>query len=232
MNIQYHIIRLGITNCYLISTGNDYLLIDTSTKKKYSEFRKKIDCMNIKLSQIKYVFLTHHHLDHTGFLNRILLDSNAELIIHASAVPWIEVGKNNPLMKGTTSLIRAVMKLQNKLLHEKINERVKIEKSKTHIITEDANLPGTLSFPAKIICLPGHTADSIGLVFDDGNAFVGDAAINILNFLGLKNMPIVAENQPKIWLSWKKIQHSGGRKIFVSHGKSINIDTLLNKIPQ
>ena len=41
-----------------------------------------------------------------------------------------------------------------------------------------------LDLDGEIVATPGHTVDSISMVLDDGDAFVGDAAANMLQWAG------------------------------------------------
>jgi glyoxylase-like metal-dependent hydrolase (beta-lactamase superfamily II) len=226
---QFITLSLGITNCFLIPYGDDFLLVDTSTKNQYRKFMRELSNRSITLSQIKYVFLTHHHTDHTGFLKELLNASKAVLIAHHMALPFLATGKDNLEMTGTTSLIRFLIRLKKLFLRERTNQPV-IPDERAIIIDSDNNeMLRTFGIPAKIICLPGHTGDSIAIICDDGNAFAGDAAFNMPGFLNLKHWPLVAENPSEIEPNWEKIRSENGTMLFVSHGKSLSVDTLKSK---
>lgn len=222
-------LSLGITNCFLIPCGDDFLLVDTSTKNQYRKFLRELSRHSIKLSQIRYIVLTHHHTDHTGFLKDLLEASEAVLIVHQKALPFLAVGKDNTEMSGTTAFVSFLIQLKKIFLRERINKAV-IPDKKAIIINSDNNeILRTFGIPAKIICLPGHTSDSIAVICDDGNAFVGDAAFTMRGFFNLRNRPLVAENPSEIETGWEKIRSENGMRLFVSHGKSLLIDKLISK---
>jgi len=219
-------LSLGITNCFLIPCGDNFLLVDTSTKNQYRKFLRELSKHSIKLSQIRYIFLTHHHTDHTGFLQDPLEASKALLIVHQKALPFLANGKDNPEMTGTTAFVRFLIQLKKIFLRERINPTV-IPDKRAIIITSDNNeILRTFGIPAKIICLPGHTSDSIAVICDDGSAFVGDAAFNMRGFFNLRNRPLVAETPSEIEAGWEKIRSENGTRLFVSHGKHLSVDTL------
>ncbi|HPS27486.1 MAG TPA: MBL fold metallo-hydrolase, partial [Bacteroidales bacterium] len=56
---EFFTLSLGITKCFLIPCESGYLLIDTSTRNTYKKFKKELKKLAVKVSQIKYVFLTH-----------------------------------------------------------------------------------------------------------------------------------------------------------------------------
>jgi metal-dependent hydrolase (beta-lactamase superfamily II) len=53
-------------------------MIDTGYEHNLKDVETKLNKKGIKLSDIKYVFLTHAHDDHAGFLNE-LLGKNTDL---------------------------------------------------------------------------------------------------------------------------------------------------------
>ena len=59
-------------NTYVYAGPNGYIMIDTGYEHSLSAVEKKLSDKEIGLSDIKYVFLTHAHDDHAGFLNELL----------------------------------------------------------------------------------------------------------------------------------------------------------------
>lgn len=220
-------LSLGITKCFLMPCDGGYLLIDTSTRNTYTKFRKELKKNAVKVSQIKHVFLTHHHTDHTGFLKRIIDESEATLIVHRNALPFLAEGVNNSEMTGNSALIRLLMRLKLTLGLARVNEAMIPGKNDLILDSDNNELLRTIGIPAKIILMPGHTSDSMALVFDDGRAFVGDAAMNRCHLLNPGFYPLVAEDCLQIRTSWIKLLNEGAKELFVSHGKSIPINRLI-----
>ena len=46
-----------------------YVLVDTGYVEGYADFLKRLEKTGVSPKDIKYVFLTHAHDDHAGFLN-------------------------------------------------------------------------------------------------------------------------------------------------------------------
>jgi len=218
---------LGITKCFLIPCEGGFLLVDTSIPNTYKKFIKELNKLSVKVSQIKYVFLTHHHTDHTGFLKRLIDESEATLIVHRHALPFLADGVNNTEMTGNSALIRLLMRLKLTLGLARVNEAMIPGKNDLILDSDNNELLRTIGIPAKIILMPGHTSDSMALVFDDGRAFVGDAAMNLCRLLNPGFYPMVAEDRLQIKTSWIRLQNEGGKELFVSHGKSLPIHRLI-----
>jgi len=52
----------------------------------------------------------------------------------------------------------------------------------------------SLGVPGKILCIPGHNPDSISLLLDDGSCFCGDAAFNLMPWLGTRYLlPLISD---------------------------------------
>ena len=90
-------INLGnrINNIFLIKLDEGYLLIDTGYNEQFIDFCKKLTLKNIEINEIQYVLLTHAHDDHAGFLNEILDQSNAKVILHKEAAVRLMAGQNS-----------------------------------------------------------------------------------------------------------------------------------------
>ncbi len=63
-----------IINTWLYPIQDGFVLIDTGYENGLN-ISKRISKFNIKIKDIRYIFLTHAHDDHVGFLNQILDES-------------------------------------------------------------------------------------------------------------------------------------------------------------
>ena len=79
-----------------------------------------------------------------------------------------------------------------------------------------------------ILHTPGHTntGDSISVLLSDGNAFVGDAAMNFLWWCGIGHRPIAIGDINTVFESWRKLQEHGARVIYPSHGRPFSATEL------
>ena len=92
-----NIINAGniIMNTYVYPCPNGYIMIDTGYEHSLKDVATELNRNGINLSDIKYVFLTHAHDDHAGFLNE-LLGKNADLkvIMSNKSMPTLKRGQN------------------------------------------------------------------------------------------------------------------------------------------
>ena len=75
-----------VVNNYMIPYESGWLLIDTGYAGGFPRFKRLLDKSGIDEKDIRYVFLTHAHDDHAGFLNEILSATDAKVILHPKAM--------------------------------------------------------------------------------------------------------------------------------------------------
>ncbi len=220
-------ITLGPTNVYLLNVNNGYLLIDTSYPDKYELFVQKLNEININISEIKYLLLTHHHNDHAGFAAQLVKNSGAKIIVHKAAKPYLENGRMDPDLKGVNLRLKFMLGLASMLSQFTYPP---VELRDTDYILEDDtfDLLKETGLNGSILYTPGHSADSISLLLADGSAFVGDAAMNTPPVLGAKHRPIFIQDMTSVYKSWKKLISMGAKEIFPAHGKPFSAGELKN----
>lgn len=83
--IDSTLIRKSFAGTYLIEDSGEAALIEVSTSHALPHILNELNKNNISRSQIKYVFVTHIHLDHAGGAGTLLKElPNANLIVHPS----------------------------------------------------------------------------------------------------------------------------------------------------
>jgi len=78
---------------------------------------------------------------------------------------------------------------------------------------------------ARIIRLPGHTKDSIGIIFDDEILFSGDATMN--GFPSTNRVIIWIENLKEYKKSWEKMIEEDFNIVYPSHGTAFPKEELI-----
>ncbi len=213
-----------MVNNYLVSLDeSSYVLIDTGYAEYYDAFRKRLRKICVEPKQIRYVFLTHAHDDHDGFLNDVLAITDAKVILHPKAIEGLIKGQNS-FEGGCSSrlawLFCQILALFGKGEHKYPPLR---EDYKDRLITIDSAEFKSLNLPFSVIETPGHTADHIAML-KDGILFCGDAAMN--NFPSIKRTIIWIENLEDYRNSWKKMIDLAPSMIYPAHGKPFPADDL------
>lgn len=95
MNKQDHNIiplKLGMTNCYLIRGGENYVMVDAGPPNALNKFRQKLEQLGINPSTIIQIFITHMHFDHMGSLAEISQLTGAKSAMHHHDKELVEKG--------------------------------------------------------------------------------------------------------------------------------------------
>lgn len=233
-------LKLSVTNCFLVKADNKYILIDTGYEYDWDLFCKRLKAADVRLSDISHIILTHHHDDHCGLLNKILKEnSNIQVVMSYLAKDLLLKGENdvthgggliNKRIKQLISFKQVYIGMHlKKVIDEKNNLKFPPYRTRKNdiLVREEIRLEEIgINLNGKIIKTPGHTVDSISVLFDDGDCIVGDAAANMLRFAGTKYCVIFICNIDEYYKSWRKIISENSKQIFPGHGKSFSAEKL------
>lgn len=215
-----------VMNTYIYQAAEGYVMIDTGYEHSLKNVERRASKQGIPLSGVKYVFLTHAHDDHAGFLNELLSKyPDVKVIISSQAMPVLLQGQN-PFSGGCSGpaalLFCKLMGLigNGKHLFPPIAERnmdrlIKI--TPQNLTNIEAALQG------KILFTPGHTSDSISLKIGN-KIFCGDAAMN--GMPSLKRITIWIEDKNAFQNSWNALIDENADWIYPAHGKPFRREDL------
>ncbi|SFD23554.1 MBL fold metallo-hydrolase [Clostridium uliginosum] len=239
-------LKLTVTNCFLIKNKEKYILIDTGYEYEWELFCKRLKEVGVSISEISHIILTHHHDDHCGLLNKILEENNAiKVVMSYLAKDLLLKGENdqshgggliNKRIKLLLSLGLKRFKIMitlKKFINKKSNLKFtpyKIRENDILITKESTFKEIGIDLNGTIIETPGHSIDSISLLFDDGDCIVGDAAANFMQFAGTKYCVIYVCDIDEYYNSWTKIISRNAKIIFPSHGDSFIVEKLKDNI--
>ena len=212
-----------VVNNYLFAIDEGYILIDTGYENGFARFQRNLKKLNIQPSEIKFIFLTHAHDDHAGFLNKVLAITNAKVILHPKAIERLKSGQNS--FEGGCSSMLAYIFCKLFALFGKSEHKFPPIKDEylNRLITTDSQEFRNLNLPIQAFETPGHTADHISLL-KDGILFCGDAAMN--GFPSIKRNIIWIENLHEYRKSWEKMIAFYPAKIYPSHGNPFDVNDL------
>ena len=208
-----------ILNNYIIDTGKGYLVIDTGYAGGLPRFLAGLQKNGIEPQEIKYIFLTHAHDDHAGYLEELMQATGATLVMDKLSPDRLLAGHNQWIGGCSGRLAKlfvSAMSLAGKGKHEFPAMDVRV--AKNVVLWDGENqFFKQQGLPLTIVALRGHTADNTGLLTDDGALFCGDAAMN--GFPSVKRNIIWIENLEDYRNSWDIMIKSSAKEIYPSHGK-------------
>ena len=233
-------LKLSVTNCFLVEAGDRYVLVDTGYEDDWDVFRTRLNEAGVELIQISHLILTHHHDDHCGLVHHILQENDSiRVVMSQLCTELIRTGKNDRTHGGGFLNRRVALLLELRRLYISLLLKKVIAKGKGFtfppyqlrdcdiVVTGDTRLREIgIPLDGTIIETPGHTVDSVSILFDDGDCLIGDAAANFLQFAGTKYCVIFITDMGAYYESWEKVIAAGALRIFPAHGEPFGVDKL------
>lgn len=183
------------TNYWVISAGKSRLLVDLGWPGTMGWLRANLTRMDVSLTEIRYGLATHFHIDHAG-LAQELKQAGMPLLVLEVQVPAI------PLMKRWT-------KPQDNYVDISLDDNVVISCAESRAVLERIGIAG------EILHTPGHSADSVSLLLDDGSVFTGD--LTHPRFMAL-------EDESAVSASWQLLREHGASRVYPGHGPVWQLD--------
>jgi glyoxylase-like metal-dependent hydrolase (beta-lactamase superfamily II) len=216
-------LKLGVTNCFLVRARSAYILIDTGYAYEWDLFCKRLRQAGVSLSEVSHVILTHHHDDHCGLLNAIVRENNDIHVVMSHLTGDILLSGKHYHTSGSGYVNKRISFLLSlKSVFDKrwthtfppyrVRENDVLVRRETRLNEIGIELEG------KILETPGHSVDSISILLDDGDCFVGDSAANSLQWAGTKYCVISIDDLDDYYASWRKMVAGNARRIYPAHG--------------
>ena len=222
--MEIQIIKVGITNCYIIKQEG-MILVDSGMPGEFNKFSNGLKDLNIDPKEIKAMVITHTHWDHIGCAKMIKDLTGAKVIVQKYEKEILLNG--DPVIPPAVTLWGKILGA----LVKKMSKKFSIEPCEVDIVIgeEDYSLE-EFGIKGKIVFTPGHSPGSISVLLDSGDAFVGDLAMNGLPLTIRPGLPIFAEDLDAVKNSWRKLINKGVKKIYPAHGKPFLVEKLIKKV--
>ena len=184
-------LKYGNTNTFFIRGMRGNLLVDTDYAGTLPAFYKAIKEQKIEISDITYVLATHYHPDHIGLVSE-LIRLGVKLLVIDAQCPYIHFADT-------------IFGRDKSLAYEPIPTD-----HATIISTEESRaFLKRLGIDGEIVRTTSHSADSISLILDGGECFVGD--LEPIEYLA------AYEQNDKLKHDWELIMRFTPKTIYYAH---------------
>lgn len=221
MSLAIHPIRMGLDRCYVVQSQGT-IMIDGGFPKEARAFRQAISKARIHPSEIQLLVLTHGHFDHVGSARDIKETTGARIAVHHADQEWVERAQLvwPPAVTTWGHFVRAVLKPLTPLLF-------RFPATQVDVVLGDEGLSlAEYGIPGRVIHTPGHTAGSVSVLLETGDALVGCMAHSGFPFRLSPGLPIFAEDLEKLRKSWKLLLDQGAKTIYPAHGEPFSADII------
>ena len=217
-----HHFETGPFNWYVVEEDGRLTLIDAGFPGHYSIFRDGLDQMGRSPKDVEAIILTHAHADHTGFANRLQLETGAPIMLHHDELPGFVRPLNLPWYGLLTRSWKSHIRLM--LLHATLQGVFRSpSKSKTFPFRDGDRLkvPGR----PEVIHIPGHTPGEVAFYLPRQQVLVsGDTLVTLDLMSGRDGGPqlphkLLNDNDVLARKSLDRMRELGRVKILPGHGE-------------
>jgi ribonuclease/clavin/mitogillin len=157
MHEQVHALPCGHTTCYLVVGATGTLLVDTGFAGTLGLLSRGLKAHGLCIQDVSYLLVTHFHPDHMG-IAQDLASLGVTLLLPTCQLPYVHM-PDHMYTRDHNSAFHPID--ENAALNVELPEI-------RRLLHDRCGIDGTVTRT------PGHSPDSISLVLDQGDAFVGD----------------------------------------------------------
>ena len=195
-------LKYGNTNTYFIRGAKGSILLDTDYAGTLQMFYKEIKKNGISLKDITYILATHYHPDHMGLVGE-LVNMGVKFLVMDTQVPNLHFSDEIFSRDKTLSFLPSVPE----------------DKAEVIACKDSRAFLASLGIEGEIVSTPSHSEDSITLVLDSGECFVGDLE-------PMEYMDSYEENKA-LQSDWKKVMSFSPGVIHYRHAPEKTITTMI-----
>jgi glyoxylase-like metal-dependent hydrolase (beta-lactamase superfamily II) len=154
---------------YLLRGDDGWIVFDTSLPRSERTILHALQACGGQPGDIRLILLSHGHPDHAGSAAALRALTGAKVAIHPGDVNLVRTGSRQipPTRSLADHLIRGLLGVGALFLRTQPVEP-------DVLLTDGQRLDG-FGLGARVVHTPGHTAGSISLVLDTGEALIADA---------------------------------------------------------
>ena len=184
-------LRYGNTNTFYIPGKPGGLLIDTDFAGTLQAFFRALKANHLELNDISYVLPTHCHPDHVGLIGELQ-----------------HLGVNLLLIDKQFTTVHFPDEIFGRDKHLRY---APIDEKRAAVIScdESREFLRLIGIEGEIISTPSHSEDSVSVILDDGECFVGD--LEPYEYL------TGYDDNPQLENDWKLILSMNPKQILYAH---------------
>lgn len=207
VTIKYGIVSQG----YAIRDNGKTVLVDTGMFCNQPGWLFNLVMSGVMPNEIDLIVLTHGHCDHAAGIHHAKVLTGAPILAHADVQKFIDTGEFTPYV-ARNAMGKAFKDNIADPSPLDVPEPVEIDIP----VTEDCDLHD-MGINARVLMTPGHTLDSISLVYDSGETFSGDTILDPFGE-GICTFAVLSLDDDALKASGRKLLDAGGTMFYSGHG--------------
>ncbi|BCE02654.1 MBL fold metallo-hydrolase [Marinicellulosiphila megalodicopiae] len=216
--ITIPILPLGIVNAFLIKYSDGCILVDSGLPNTEQKVEQTLKKYTLKFSDIKYIVITHAHIDHAGNALKLKQLSGAKIIAHVNDLDYYQGNKKMTFCPTSTFA---------KLFFKTGAVSKKYPTFTPDILLKDDETYTFDQLDIQVIPTHGHTDGSISVIVNKQHAIVGDLVasgilIGGIMFKNRPKRPPFEDNPALVSQQLKALNNCGCHKFYLGHGGPLN----------
>lgn len=212
-----HRIGAGLVNSYLLEEAGQITIVDAGAPGYWNDLPDELAAMGRSFADVRALVLTHAHIDHVGFAERLRREKGVPVSVHELDAKMAR-GEAKPQNQKMLGIGFAALNFIRFALSKGLLRATPILEVSTFGDGATLDVPGA----PRVIHLPGHSEGSAALYIAARKAlFVGDA-LATLNVLSGKTGPQLApfgSDLPRASESLKRIEAIDADFVLPGHGQ-------------
>lgn len=211
-------INLGGVNCYLVTGGDGFILIDTGTPEKRTDLDTELENAGCKLGNLRLIVLTHGDYDHAGNAAYLRDKYGTRVAMHHDDSGRVERADWNWNLKPKPDKFDLLFRVVSLFI-----KPGKFDVFEPDVYVEDEQGLSDYGLDATVLHLPGHTKGSIGILTTDKSLFCGD----LMDSMGKPSLQFFIDDMAAANASLERLRSLGVGTVYPGHGKPFRLEQVI-----
>ena len=214
--VRVPILPLGMVNCHLLLGPKGCVLVDAGLPGSETKVRRVLHQHGLDYADIQLIVITHAHIDHAGAARKLGKLSGAPIVAHAGDLDYYQQKK--PMTFCTTDWFSRLFLRTGLIMrpYAPFTPDVLLQDGES-LDLQPYGLPGRVQHT------PGHTAGSISIQMDGGDAMVGDLLASGVMLGGLlrpdhAKRPPFEDDPHQVADELQRLVDAGMQRFYMGHG--------------
>lgn len=214
--VRVPIVPFGVVNCHLVIGEQGCVLVDTGVPGSHRKIERALKAEGRSLKDIRLIVVTHAHMDHAGSAARVRQLSGAPIVAHEGDLPYYQ--RRKPMTYCETGWVSRLFYRTGVIVqpYEPFTPDILLKDGQTLDLA-----PYGMAGRARPT--PGHTAGSLSLELDSGDALVGDLLASGVLLGGLMRTgharrPPFEDDPATVSLQLQQLVAGGMQTFHLGHG--------------
>jgi glyoxylase-like metal-dependent hydrolase (beta-lactamase superfamily II) len=215
--VTVHRLPLSLSHAYLV-VGDEPVLVDTGSPGELNRLSSTLGKHEVAIDDLSLVVLTHGHADHAGSAARLSAEYGIPIAAHPRDSPLLRAGEATYLPQN----------VEARLIRRFLPKR--FDPVAFDIDLYDGYDLSQHGIAGAVTETPGHTAGSISVLLEDGQAIVGDLLMG--GYFGGKVWPTHArrhyfgDDPEALAASQQRVRAAEANTLHVGHGGPVSVSAL------